>query len=115
MPLLVAIIGIQTATPAYALLGALDLAQHHSPAPAPTPGDLARLVMPALAGIPLGILCSPAWIRPTSRRHAGRIPLIGYAHQYNRWAGPCRLWLIRRGRSGGFGPACLAALSAGPP
>lgn len=57
MPLLVMIIGIQTATPAYALLGALSTLlntirlRHHT-----TPGDLARLVLPALVGIPLGIL-----------------------------------------------------------
>lgn len=56
MPLLVALLGIKTAVPAFALIGtmttffnALRLRRHA------TPGDLVQLALPALVGIPLGI------------------------------------------------------------
>lgn len=57
MPLLVMLIGIQSATPVFALVGtlatllnAVRLREHA------TPRDLMRLVAPAIVGIPLGIL-----------------------------------------------------------
>jgi uncharacterized membrane protein YfcA len=56
MPLLAAVLGIKTAVPAFALIGAvttlfntLRLRRHA------TPRDLVRLALPAMAGIPLGI------------------------------------------------------------
>jgi uncharacterized membrane protein YfcA len=57
MPLLVMLIGIQAATPVFALVGTLSTLlnavrlRSHT-----TPKDLIRLVAPAIVGIPLGIL-----------------------------------------------------------
>lgn len=57
MPLLVMLIGIQSATPVFALVGtlatllnAVRLREHT------TPRDLIRLIAPAIVGIPLGII-----------------------------------------------------------
>lgn len=56
MPLLVAVLGIQTASPTFALVAAVATLfnairwRAHA-----TPSDLVRLVVPALVGIPLGV------------------------------------------------------------
>ena len=56
MPLLVGLVGIKTATPVFALIGTLatllNTIRWHEHT---TPRDLVRLVIPAAAGIPLGI------------------------------------------------------------
>lgn len=56
MPLLVGLVGIQTATPAFAVVGlaATFLNAFHWRAHV-TPRDLVRLVLPALIGIPIGV------------------------------------------------------------
>jgi uncharacterized protein len=56
MPLLVAVIGIKTATPAFALVGmAATLLNAIRWRDHVTPRDLVKLVVPALVGIPLGV------------------------------------------------------------
>lgn len=57
MPLLVALVGIQTATPVFALIGALaTLLNAIRWREYATPRDLVQLVVPAMVGIPLGVL-----------------------------------------------------------
>ncbi len=57
MPLLVMVVGIQTATPVFALVGTLATLLNAIRLRAyTTPRDLARLTVPAIVGVPLGIL-----------------------------------------------------------
>jgi len=79
MPLLTTLVGIQTATPAFALVSTLATLlnairwRDHT-----TPRDLIQLVVPAVAGIPIGVLALARVDEALVTRSLGAI-LIAYA------------------------------------
>ncbi len=106
MPLLVTLVGIQTATPAFALVGALASLMNAVRWRAHvTRGDLLQLVIPAALGIPIGVLLLARLDAEMVTRALGVI-LIGYA-AYNLigWAVPPlrnRLWAYVAGFTSGI-------------
>ena len=106
MPLLVALVGVQTATPAFALIGTLATLLNAIRWRAHvTLGDLVQLVIPAALGIPIGVLFLARVDSAIVTRTLGVILILYAAYNLLGWAVPPlrhRIWAIAAGFSSGI-------------
>lgn len=106
MPLLVTLVGIQTATPAFALIGALaSLGNAIRWRAHVTPGELVQLLIPAALGIPIGVLILSRLDAGVVTRGLGVILIAYAAYNLRGWAVPPlrhRLWAYAAGFSSGI-------------
>ena len=106
MPLLVTLVGVQTATPAFALIGTLATLLNAIRWRAHvTLGDLVQLVVPAALGIPIGVLFLARVDANVVTRVLGAILILYAVYNLLGWAVPPlrhRAWAVVAGFSSGI-------------
>jgi len=106
MPLLVTLVGVQTATPAFAIIGTvatlLNAIRWRAHV---TLGDLAQLVVPAALGIPIGVFFLARVDASIVTRALGVILIVYAAYNLAGWSVPPlhgRSWAFAAGFSSGI-------------
>ena len=106
MPLLVTLVGVQTATPAFAIIGTLATLLNAIRWRAHvTLGDLVQLVIPAALGIPIGVLLLARVDAGVVTRVLGVILILYAVYNLAGWRVPAlhgRSWAFAAGFSSGI-------------